>query len=186
MARLTAADYVISYKTDPEYPAATVADLFKVDGSTVKTNVAIRDLKPVWTAGARLSALNNNLIPTQRSYTAITATGRYIRTWVDTNKNGRVGCRRGDRISFTAANFPSSMRRVTIACSQGATVGTRQHKWQASHQHRQLHSAAKKLPTCAIATIDRGDGLGALTRPPRRYRALRTARGRARPRKATT
>jgi type IV pilus assembly protein PilY1 len=104
---LTDADYVINYKPDPSNNAVTVADLYAVNGSLVHSNIAIRDLKPVWNAGARLSALPGSAIQTQRSYNSSATAGRYIRTWVDTNNNGKVDA--GEEIDFTEANFPGGV-----------------------------------------------------------------------------
>lgn len=98
------------YATDPIveifYDAGTRSTRFRrysgaTRASSFQTFNSLSQLRTVWNARDRLSALTDDQAATQRSYTASAATGRYIFTFADHNLDGLPDT--GEVLDFTPA-----------------------------------------------------------------------------------
>ncbi len=90
---LTADDSILDIYYDP-YAKRTYFQRYQITssgtrGSPVGPADDILKLKPIWSANSNLAALSN--LTTQRSYTDLASTGRYIFTGIDRTGDGQIG-----------------------------------------------------------------------------------------------
>ena len=94
----------------PLVPDLTNPDPLNTAQFTAGAPADLSSLKTVWNAREQLSALSNSTITTQRTYSGLASSGRYIFTWLDGNDglapNNVVST--GEVVDFVSSNITNS------------------------------------------------------------------------------
>ncbi|MGD2075619.1 MAG: PilC/PilY family type IV pilus protein, partial [Gammaproteobacteria bacterium] len=79
-------------------------DIVNAGGECEGISLPLEQMKPLWNARERLSAIND--VTSQRSYSSSADTGRYILTWKDVDLDGTVDA--GESVAFTPNGFDTA------------------------------------------------------------------------------
>jgi type IV pilus assembly protein PilY1 len=93
------------------------------------TNAELSTLRPIWDAATKLAAVPAAGLDTNRAYATAASNGRYIFTWIDANKDGKLNAGEQVPFDFSAAGSGFTPSRFWPLNSDSAAEAQRLVNW---------------------------------------------------------